>query len=115
MCTGERIKERRIASGLSVTELAQLIGKDRATLYRYENGSIDDIPVSTLTRIADVLRTSPTYLIGWDNDLPSSGIEINAEEQRFLTALRNANPIYKDVALKILEDNPLHKEEKQMA
>lgn len=115
MCTGERIKERRIASGLSVTELAQLIGKDRATLYRYENGSIDDIPVSTLTRIADVLRTSPTYLIGWDNDLSSSGIEINAEEQRFLTALRNANPIYKDVALKILEDNPLHEEEKQMA
>ena len=38
MTRGERIKQLRKALGLSAEELGTLIGKTRATIYRYENG-----------------------------------------------------------------------------
>ena len=36
MNTGDRIKQRRIELGLTADDLAQKIGKSRATIYRYE-------------------------------------------------------------------------------
>ena len=44
MNTGDRIKQRRIELGLTADDLAQKIGKSRATIYRYENGDIENMP-----------------------------------------------------------------------
>lgn len=68
MVSGSRIKILREAQGLSASELAQRIGKDRATIYRYENGSIDGIKSDVLRNIADALDTNSAYLMGWTND-----------------------------------------------
>lgn len=68
MTTGERIKKRREAIGMSVDDVAAEIGKNRATVYRYENGYIGDVPVSVLSRLADILCTTPAYLMGWKDD-----------------------------------------------
>ena len=40
MTVGERIKLLRKEKGISVDKLAELIGKDRATIYRYESKDI---------------------------------------------------------------------------
>lgn len=66
---GDKIKEKRIAAGFSVDELAKRIGKNRATVYRYENGEVD-IPVSVVGEIALVLDVSPAYLMGWEEEKP---------------------------------------------
>lgn len=66
--TGDRIHERREKLGYSVDQLCKMIGKDRATLFRYENGSIKEIPISILPAIAEVLHTSPVYLCGWTDN-----------------------------------------------
>lgn len=60
-----RIRSCREEIGLSVDELAEIIGKNRATVYRYENGYIEDIPISVVRRLAEVLQTDPAYLVGW--------------------------------------------------
>ena len=59
---GDRIKEKRIAAGFSADELAKRIGKNRATVYRYESGDVD-IPVSVVGEIALALDASPAYLM----------------------------------------------------
>ena len=41
MKIGERIKAKRVSMGLTVDQLADRLGKNRATIYRYENGDID--------------------------------------------------------------------------
>lgn len=64
----ERIKQRRTELGLSVDELAKKVGISRATLYRYENGSIDKVNVHQLKPIASALMTTPVYLMGWDDE-----------------------------------------------
>lgn len=68
MKVGERIRARRIQVGLTADQLGDKIGKDRATIYRYENGDIGNLPLAILEPLATALGTSPTYLMGWDID-----------------------------------------------
>lgn len=66
MKVNERIKSRRIELGLSVDELAEKLGINRATIYRYESEDISKLPASILQPLADALRTTPYYLMGWE-------------------------------------------------
>ena len=74
---GQRIRERRLELHLSVDELAGKIGKNRATIYRYENDQIKDYPSSTLEPLALALKTTPADLMGWplnrENDESKEG------------------------------------------
>ena len=69
MTTGQRMKERRKAIGLSAERVADILGVSPATIYRYENGDIEKVPGGRLGPIADALCTTPAYLMGW-NDSP---------------------------------------------
>lgn len=66
MTIGNRIKERRQRLGMSAEELGKRIGKDRATIYRYEKGDIENLPLDILTPLAEALGTTPQYLMGWE-------------------------------------------------
>ena len=66
MTIGERIKQRRMELGLSVDEVAEKLGKNRATVYRYESNEIENLPVGTLEPLAKILETTPAQLIGWE-------------------------------------------------
>ena len=59
MNIGDRIKQRRLELKLTVDELAEKIGKSRATIYRYENGDIENMPTTILEPLAKALDTTP--------------------------------------------------------
>ncbi len=82
MTLGNRIKARRKHLGLSVDDVAAALGKNRATIYRYESQEIENLPASALGALARVLRTTPADLMGWQFDPPSkkSGDIIDYEE-----------------------------------
>lgn len=61
-----RIKKRREKIGMSVDEVARKLGVARTTIYRYESAEIEKMPVSVLFDIANILRTNPLYLMGFD-------------------------------------------------
>ncbi|WP_081659556.1 S24 family peptidase [Solobacterium moorei] len=65
---GERIRKRRIELKLSPEDLGNKIGKDRATIYRYEKGEIENLPVGIIAPLAIALHTTPQYLMGWEDD-----------------------------------------------
>lgn len=67
MDVGKRIKERRKELNMSVDELAQKLNKNRTTVYRYEKGDIENLPMDILGPLAEALNTTPAYLMGWDN------------------------------------------------
>lgn len=71
MHVGERIRERRNALNMSADELAKRLKKNRATIYRYEKGEIENLPLDILEPLAIALETTPHYLMGWLNDSPS--------------------------------------------
>ena len=68
---GTRIKERRKALNISADDLAKAIGKDRATIYRYENSDIKKLPTTVLEPFAAALNVSPAWLMGYD-DTPAA-------------------------------------------
>ena len=69
MNIGQRIKERRKQLKMSADTLAAQLGKDRSTIYRYEKGDIENLPLDILEPIASALKTTPAYLMGWDEEI----------------------------------------------
>ena len=65
MLIGKRIKNLRTKRGMSIDDLAEKLGKNRTTVYRYENGDIENLPLGILNPLADALDTTPGYLMGW--------------------------------------------------
>ena len=65
MRIGERIKQRRLELGYTADMLAKMLNKNRATIYRYENGDIENMPIDVLEPLAKALNTTPAYLMGW--------------------------------------------------
>lgn len=68
MFAGERIKTLRKNMGISVETIAERSGLNRATIYRYENGDIEKISAKTLSKISEVLNTTPQYLLGFTGE-----------------------------------------------
>lgn len=73
MTVGEKIKQLRKEKGMSADRLAELIGKDRATVYRYESSDIEKLPTNVLEPLAKALGTTPAALMGWESSAPQQG------------------------------------------
>jgi len=106
MTIGQRIKSRRKELNLSVDELAKRLGKARATVYRYENGDIENLPLDILKPIADALEVEPAYLMGWKPDKkekPAIDGELS-EGQKALIAFARSIPEDKaDLVLRVIK------------
>ena len=63
MTIGKQIRKRRKELKMSVDELARRIGKDRSTIYRYENGEIENMPIELLPQMVEALDTTPQELL----------------------------------------------------
>lgn len=60
---GQMIKNKRKSRSLSADELAKMVGVNRATIYRYENGDIWKMPAAVLIPLAKALGLQPTDLL----------------------------------------------------
>lgn len=67
MKIGDRIKNRRKQLGLSVDQVADKLGKNRATVYRYESSEIEKMPIDIIENLANALQTTPAFLMGWED------------------------------------------------
>ncbi len=68
MTVGERIRDRRKQLGLSAEYIAERLDCSPATIYRYENGYIEKMPIDSILPIAKILMVSPAYLMGWEDE-----------------------------------------------
>ena len=65
MSIGKRIRKRRKELNMSVDELARKVGKDRSTIYRYENGDIGNMPLELLMPMVEALEMTPQELLSF--------------------------------------------------
>ena len=64
----ERLKAAREERNVSVMELSEALGINKATLYRYEAAEIGRIKSVTVHAIAEYLKINPDYLTGVSNN-----------------------------------------------
>ena len=68
MGIGVIIKKRREELGYTQEELAEKMGyKSKSTINKIEAG-INDITQSKIVAFAKVLKTTPAYLMGWEDE-----------------------------------------------
>lgn len=66
----ERIRQLRIDAGMSQEDLAHAMGyKDRSMITKIESGKVD-ISQRKIIFFARVLNTTPSYLMGWTDEMP---------------------------------------------
>ena len=112
---GERIKYLRLLADMSQEELGNRVGVQRAAINKYEKGSVTNIPIATIEKMASVFDVSPTYIVGWDdikgNDL-SVEVKILQGVKRFygsevveiIEVYTQLNPVGKKRVLQHIED-----------
>lgn len=96
MDISKRIKSRREELGMSVEDLAKKINKNKATVYRYENGDIGKMPYDILKPLSDALNVSISYLLGSDSETPS----LSKSEKKLLSFYNKLNSIGQNEACK---------------
>lgn len=90
MDIGERIKLRRKELKLSADAVAEKLGVSRSTIFRYEKGDIEKLPTNILGDIAEILKTTPAFLMGWEDDnVPSIETIYNQLEKPRQTKVYN--------------------------
>ena len=68
MTLGEKVKLKREELNLSQEELAEKMNyKSKTSIHKIEVG-ITDLPLSKVKEIAAVLKTTPAYLMGWEEE-----------------------------------------------
>lgn len=90
MTNGERIKNYREQKGFSQTDLADMVGTTKQTIFKYENNIITNIPSDKVEKIAAALGVSPADLLGWDKR--STTLVLTNDETELIKAYRKASP-----------------------
>ena len=68
MTLGEKVKLKREELNLSQEELAEKMNyKSKTSIHKIEVG-ITDLPLSKVKELAAVLKTTPAYLMGWEEE-----------------------------------------------
>lgn len=99
--TGSRIRLRRKELGMSADKLAEMIGVSRATLYRYENGDIEKVPVDFMSPLSKALNVPPSYLMGWEDDAAPAPPDSD-EDPQLAAAKREIDSMLSDMTLEEL-------------
>ena len=69
---GSRIKQRREQIGLSMQDVADQLDVNRSSVMRWENGETNKIKLPIVEKLAQILQTSPDYLMGYNDEVDAS-------------------------------------------
>ena len=77
---GEIIKRLRLEHGMTQEELGKHIGVQKSAIRKYESGMVENIPRSSIEKMAELFGVRPSYLMGWES---SQDMHINFDLQMF--------------------------------
>lgn len=79
MKVNEIIKRRRKELGLTLKDVAEKLGVSESLISRYESNDVKNMGIDKLIPLAEVLKTTPTYLMGLEKEKKQeeSNIDMN--------------------------------------
>lgn len=63
-----RIKELRAMHGLTLQQVADMVGVGKSTIRKWETGMIANMRRDKIAKLASALHTTPAYLMGWPEE-----------------------------------------------
>lgn len=64
----QRIKALRQERGLTLEQVADIVGVGKSTVRKWETGMIANMRRDKIADLAKALGTTPAYLMGWEED-----------------------------------------------
>lgn len=86
----DKIHNLRLERGMTLEEVASIVGVGKSTVRKWETGDIANMRRDKIAKLAKALGTTPAYLMGWDEPKVSEIIPMPAQAQ----AAREIDPIY---------------------
>ena len=65
----KRIKALRQEKGLTLEQVADVVGVGKSTVRKWETGMIANMKRDKIADLAKALGTTPAYLMGWEEDI----------------------------------------------
>ena len=72
MTTGERIKALRLQHGMTMEELAGMLGLQKAAIYKYESGLVVNLKRDVVEKLSKIFDVSPSYIMCLDDEKPAT-------------------------------------------
>lgn len=113
MKIGQKIKDARIAKGLTQQELGDLVGVQKSAIAKYESGRVVNIKRSTLQKIASALNIRASELIFEESPKETADLHVkiltdielmNAIKDYYKLSLENQK-IVRDLIYNLKKDN----------
>lgn len=97
------LKDRRMELGLSLRDVAGIVGVNASTINRWESGEIDDMKRKRVYAYAKALQISPSIIMGWE-DVPN-GItaQLTNYEEQLLDKFRALAPEQRKLVENMIE------------
>lgn len=88
----QRIKELRQQRGLTLEQVATIVGVGKSTVRKWETGMIANMKRDKIASLAMALGTTPAYLMGWEEneeekEIPGE-IVLTEDEENLLNLFR---------------------------
>lgn len=64
---GKRIHDKRVEYGLTMEELGQKLGVQRQTVFKWENGTVQNIKRGYIEQMARLFECDPVWLMGFED------------------------------------------------
>ena len=85
----QRIKALRQDKGLTLEQVASVVGVGKSTVRKWETGMIANMKRDKIASLAKALGTTPEYLMGWDTKSVSPAKpQLTEGEQMLITLFR---------------------------
>ena len=103
----QRIKQLRQDRGLTLEQVAEVVGVGKSTVRKWETGMIANMRRDKIADLAKALETTPAYLMGWKeeedkkdspNDLP-----ITEGEKMLLNLFRKIPESDQEMVLQMIQ------------
>lgn len=88
----QKIKALRQEKGLTLEQVADVVGVGKSTVRKWETGMIANMKRDKIASLAKALGTTPEYLMGWDKKKDSPSEPVLTEGEKVLLELFNRVP-----------------------
>jgi len=89
------LQTRRSELGLTLDDIGRHVGVSGATVSRWEKGDIENVRRDKIAKLAEILRVTPAYLMGWPetsaaslSDMPEEMIILNRAAKKMTAEQR---------------------------
>lgn len=104
MTTGQRIKQARLAAGLTQKELAEKVGVKFSAIHKYESGMIVNLKRETIAALAEALDVKPSWLMCMDEETaPSENLDDFPQVRMIARAGRKMSEADREKMLQLLK------------